>query len=312
MQNAQMARYIGFRLLRSVPVLFLVSVLVFSMVHMLPGDPVLAMFSGQMISADNIALARERLGLDLPIYQQYWNWLSRVLVLDFGVSIVSQRPVADMVLSVLPRTIELAVAGMLVTVVLGITAGVLAAVKHNSWIDTTVMVLTSLGVSMPLFWFGLVALLYFSVELRWFPVAANAGWRSLILPAVVLGLQSSCLVARLTRSSVLQVLREDYVTTARAKGLVPVQVVGVHVLRNAMIPVLTLLGVQTSWLLSGAVITETVFARPGLGTMAVEAIRQMDFPVLQAVVLIAAVIYTGVNLVVDVINAQIDPRIAYE
>lgn len=311
MQSARMARYVGFRLLRSVPVVFLVSVLVFGMVHLLPGDPVLAMFSGQMISAENIALARERLGLDLPVYQQYWQWLSRVLQLDFGVSIVSQRPVADMVLSVLPRTIELAAAGMVVTIFIGITAGVLAAVKQNTWVDTTVMVVTSLGVSMPLFWFGLVALLYFSVELRWFPVAANAGWRSLVLPAVVLGLQSSCLVARLTRSSVLQVLRDDFVTTARVKGLAPQRVIGVHVLRNAMIPILTLLGVQTSWLLSGAVITETVFARPGLGTMAVEAIRQMDFPVLQAVVLIAAVIYTGVNLVVDLLNAQIDPRIAY-
>lgn len=307
-----MANYIAYRLLRSVPVVFLVSILVFSMVHMLPGDPVLAMFSGQYITAENMALARERLGLDQPVYIQYLDWLGRVVVGDFGESIVSRRPVADMVLSVLPRTIELAVAGMIVTIILGITAGVLAAINQNNWVDNIVMFVTSLGVSMPLFWFGLIVLLYFSVELRWFPVATSAGWQSIVLPALVLGLQSSCMVARLTRSSVLQVLREDYVTTARAKGIDPGRIIGVHVLRNALIPVLTLLGVQTSWLLSGAVITETVFARPGLGTMAVEAIRQMDFPVLQAVVLIAAVIYTGVNLIVDVINAQIDPRIAYQ
>ncbi len=307
-----MSNYIAYRLLRSIPVVFLVSILVFSMVHMLPGDPVLAMFSGQYITAENMALARERLGLDQPVYIQYLDWLGRVVVGDFGESIVSRRPVADMVLSVLPRTIELAVAGMIVTIILGITAGVLAAINQNNWVDNVVMFVTSLGVSMPLFWFGLIVLLYFSVELRWFPVATSAGWQSIVLPAFVLGLQSSCMVARLTRSSVLQVLREDYVTTARAKGIDPGRIIGVHVLRNALIPVLTLLGVQTSWLLSGAVITETVFARPGLGTMAVEAIRQMDFPVLQAVVLIAAVIYTGVNLVVDVINAQIDPRIAYQ
>jgi ABC-type dipeptide/oligopeptide/nickel transport system permease component len=307
-----MSNYIAYRLLRSIPVVFLVSILVFSMVHMLPGDPVLAMFSGQYITAENMALARERLGLDQPVYIQYLDWLGRVVVGDFGESIVSRRPVADMVLSVLPRTIELAVAGMIVTIILGITAGVLAAINQNNWVDNVVMFVTSLGVSMPLFWFGLIVLLYFSVELRWFPVATSAGWQSIVLPAFVLGLQSSCMVARLTRSSVLQVLREDYVTTARAKGIDPGRIIGVHVLRNALIPVLTLLGVQTSWLLSGAVITETVFARPGLGTMAVEAIRQMDFPVLQAVVLIAAVIYTGVNLIVDVINAQIDPRIAYQ
>ena len=311
MRQNMLWRYVFFRLGRSVPVILLVSILVFSMVHMLPGDPVTAMFSGQYMTAENMAQARERLGLDQPLHVQYWQWLSRVLQGDFGESIVSQRPVTEMVLSVLPRTIELAVAGMLVTIVLGISAGVLAAIRQNTWIDTTVMFISSLGVSMPLFWFGLIALLYFSVQLRWFPVAGS-GFESLILPALVLGVQSSCMVARLTRSSVLQVLREDYVTTARSKGLEPHRVVGVHVLRNALIPVLTLLGVQTSWLLSGTVITETVFARPGLGTMAVEAIRQMDFPVLQAVVLVAAVIYTGVNLIVDIINAYVDPRIAYE
>jgi peptide/nickel transport system permease protein len=167
-------------------------------------------------------------------------------------------------------------------------------------------------VALPLFWFGLIAIMIFSVLLGWFPVAAGAGWRSLVLPAVVLGLQSACMVARLTRSSMLQVLGDDYVTTARSKGLSEQRVIAVHTLRNAMIPVLTLLGVQTSWMLGGAVITETVFARPGLGSMAVEAIRQMDFPVLQAIVLIAALTYTTVNLLVDLLNAAIDPRIAYD
>lgn len=306
-----MTGYVLRRIARSIPIVFLVTLLVYSMVDLLPGDPVLHMFSGQYMTAENMARARETLGLDQPLHVRYLEWLGRTLQGDFGESIVSKRPVADMIFSVLPRTLELAAAAMLVTVVLGIGAGVLAALKHGTWLDTAVMFVSSLGVAMPLFWFGLLALLYFSVTLGWFPVAAGAGWRSLVLPAVVLGLQSACLVARLTRSSVLHVMREDYITTARAKGLAARRVVGVHALRNAMIPILTLLGVQTSWLLSGAVITETVFARPGLGTMAVEAIRQMDFPVLQAIVLMAALTYTVVNLLVDLINAWIDPRIAY-
>ena len=307
-----MVNYILRRILRSIPVVILVSILVFSMVEMLPGDPVLHMFSGQFITAENMALARETLGLDLPPHIRYFEWVTRVLQGDLGTSIVSKRPVADMILSVLPRTIELAVAAMLVTIVVGITLGVIAAIRQNTWIDTLVMLIASLGVAMPLFWAGLLALLYFSVTLRWFPVSQGAGLHSLILPATVLGLQSACMVARLTRSSVLQVLREDYITTARAKGLLERRVVVVHSLRNAFIPVFTLLGVQTSWLLGGAVVTETVFARPGLGTMAVDAIRQMDFPVLQAIVLIAALIYTSVNLLVDIVNAYVDPRIAYD
>lgn len=307
-----MTNYILRRLLRSVPVIFLVTLLVFSMVEMLPGDPVMSMFAGQFMSAENMERARETLGLDLPPHIRYIEWLGRVVQGDFGTSITSQRPVSEMIVSVLPRTAELAAAAMLVTAVLGITIGVLAAVCHNTWVDTLVMVIASLGVAMPLFWVGLMALLFFAVELRWFPVLQSQGLASLVLPAMVLGLQSSCMVARLTRSSMLQVLCEDYVTTARAKGALEPRVISVHALRNAFIPVLTLLGVQTSWLLGGAVVTEIVFARPGLGTMAVDAIRQMDFPVLQAVVLIAALTYTFVNLLIDVLNVAIDPRISYD
>lgn len=307
-----MRQYVLRRVLRSVPIVVLVSILVYGMVDMLPGDPVMHMFAGQYVTAENMALARETLGLDKPLPVRYGEWLWRVLQGDFGTSIVSKRPVSDMVASVIPRTIELALAATAVTIAFGVPAGIVAAIRKNSWIDNALMVVVSLGVSMPLFWFGLIALLVFSVELGWFPVAAQAGWRSLVLPALVLGLQSACMVARLTRSSMLQVLGDDYVTTARAKGLGEPRVIAVHALRNAFIPVLTLLGVQTSWMLGGAVITETVFARPGLGTMAVEAIRQMDFPVLQAVVLIAALTYTTVNLLVDLLNAALDPRIAYD
>jgi peptide/nickel transport system permease protein len=307
-----MYAYVLRRAMRSIPIVLLVTILVFSMVHLLPGDPVMHMFAGQYMSADNMALAREALGLDRPIHIRYIEWLGRILQGDFGISIVSKRPIADMLVSVIPRTVELALSATAVMIVFGVTAGVAAAIAKDTWLDNTLMIVASLLVSMPLFWFGLIALLIFSVELGWFPIAANAGWRSLLLPAVVLGLHSACMVARLTRSSMLQVLGDDYVTTARSKGLGEPQVIVVHALRNAFIPVLTLLGVQTSWMLGGAVITETVFARPGLGTMAVEAIRQMDFPVLQAVVLIAALTYTTVNLLVDLMNAALDPRIAYE
>ena len=308
-----MTQYIIRRLIRSIPVIILLSILVYFMVDLLPGDPTLHMVGGQYITADTIAKARETLGLDKPIYVRYWTWMSGVLRGDFGESIISKRSVIMMIGSVFPRTIELALAAMLVTAIIGVGAGVIAAINQNSWLDTFVMFVTSLGVAMPLFWVGLLALLYFSVQLRWFPVASTGNdLRSLILPAVVLGFQSACLVARLTRSSVLQVLREDYVTTARSKGLKDQRVIGIHVLRNAFIPILTVLGVQTSWLLGGTVIIETVFARPGLGKLSVEAIQQMDFPVLQAIVLFAAILYVLINLFVDILNAMLDPRISYD
>jgi peptide/nickel transport system permease protein/oligopeptide transport system permease protein len=305
-----MTHYVLQRLLRSVPIVLLVTVLVYSMIDMLPGDPVMHMFAGQYMSAESMARARETLGLDKPIHIRYLEWLWRAMQGDLGESIVSKRPVFPMIASVAPRTLELALAATAVMVLVGVPAGILAAVRKDTWIDNLLMALVSLGVAMPLFWFGLIAIMVFSVGLGWFPVAGS-GWRSLVLPAVVLGLQSACMIARLTRSSMLQALGDDYVTTARSKGLAEYRVVGLHAFRNALIPVLTLLGVQTSWMLGGAVITETVFARPGLGTMAVDAIRQMDFPVLQAVVLIAALIYTTVNLLVDLLNAAIDPRIRY-
>jgi len=308
-----MTKYIIKRLIRSIPVILIVSIVVYLMVDLLPGDPTLHMFSGQYITADTIAKARETLGLDQPVYVRYWKWFSGVLQGDFGESIVSKRSVIMMIGSVFPRTIELTFAAMLVTAVVGISAGVLAAIYQNSWIDTVVMFFTSLGVAMPLFWVGLLALLFFSVQLHWFPVASTGNdLKSLILPALVLGFSSACLVARLTRSSVLQVLREDYVTTARSKGLRGQRVIGIHVLRNAFIPILTVLGIQTGWLLGGAVIIETVFARPGLGKLSVEAINQMDFPVLQAIVLFAAILYVFINLLVDIMNAMLDPRIRYD
>ena len=306
-----MVKYLIKRVLRAIPVVFLVTILVFFMINLLPGDPALHMFSGQQMSAETIDKARETLGLDKPVPVRYWEWLNRTVRGDLGMSIVAKRPVAEMVANVFPNTVKLALAGMAVTIVLGITAGLVAAIKKDTWIDSIVMFLTTLGVAMPMFWVGLIAMLFFSVKLHWFPVGGT-GFKSLVLPALVLGFRSACLVARLTRSSVLQVFEEDYIRTAKAKGVYERRVVVVHMLRNALVPVFTVIGVQTSWLLGGTVIIETVFARRGLGTLAVEAIRQMDFPVLQAVVLLSSIIYVCMNILVDLLNAYIDPRIKYE
>lgn len=305
-----MTKYIVKRLLRSIPVIFIVSVMVVFMAELLPGDPALYMFSGQELSAETIAKARESLGLDQPAHMRYLNWLGKVLQGDLGKSIYSGHPVSEMIKNAFPETVKLALASMAVTIILGVLMGTIAAIKQNTWIDTVIMFIGTLGVSMPLFWMGLMFIMWFSVDLHWFPVAGK-GWKALVLPSLSLGLQSACLVARLTRSSVLQVLRDEYVVTARAKGLPERIVVMVHVLRNAFIPVFTVLGVQMGWLLGGAVITETVFARPGLGRLSVTSIQQLDFPVMQGVMLLASLIYVIVNLVVDIVNAYLDPRISY-
>ena len=306
-----MGKYLVKRLLRSIPVIFLISILVFFMVNLLPGDPAMHMFSGQEMSARTIALARETLGLDKPVPVRYWEWLTRILRGDLGMSIVARRPVAQMMANVIPDTLVLAFAAMVVTIVLGVSAGTIAAIKKDTIIDSLVMFFATLGVAMPMFWMGLLVLLYFSVHLRWFPVGGT-GFKSLILPALVLGFQSACLVARLTRSSVLEVLGEDYIRTARSKGVYERRVIFIHMLKNALVPVFTVIGVQTSWLLGGTVIIETVFARRGMGKLAVEAIRQMDFPVLQAIVLLSSIIFVLTNILVDVLNSYIDPRIRYE
>jgi len=306
-----MGKYLVRRLLRSIPVIFFISVLVFFMVNLLPGDPAMYMFSGQEMSAETIELAREAMGLDKPVLVRYWEWLTRVFHGDLGMSIIAKRPVAQMMANVIPNTLKLAFAAMLVTIVLGVSAGTIAAIKKGTIIDSLMMFFATIGVAMPMFWMGLLAILYFSVNLRWFSVG-ETGFKSLILPALVLGFQSACLVARLTRSSVLQVFAEDYIRTARSKGLHERRVIFIHMLKNALVPVFTVIGVQTSWLLGGTVIIETVFARRGMGKLAVEAIRQMDFPVLQGTVLLSSIIFVLMNIIVDVLNSCIDPRIRYD
>lgn len=307
-----MTKYILQRLLRSIPVVLGVSILVFSMVDFLPGDPVLYMFQGAAISAETLAKARATLGLDLPVHIRYFRWLGKALQGDLGVSIYSNRPVFGLIIKVFPETIKLTLFSIAVAMLLGVVMGTIAAIKQNSWLDTFSIVFTTVGASMPVFWLGLLLLWFFAVQLSWFPVAGGYSWKGLILPGLTLGLLSSCLIARLTRSSVLEVLRQDYLVTARAKGLAEWVVLLRHAMKNALIPVVTVVGLQIGWMLGGAVIAETVFARPGIGKLAVTAIQEMDFPVVQGAILLASITYVLVNVVVDVSYVYLDPRVHYQ
>ncbi|MCB0159586.1 MAG: ABC transporter permease [Caldilineaceae bacterium] len=306
-----MSRYIINRLLLTIPVLLGVSVLVFAMLHLVPGDPVMAMFAQTGASGRQIEEIKEQLGLNDPLPVQYLRFLSNAVRGDLGKSLWGERDVLDMILEALPSTIRLTIAGMGVAIVLGLTLGIIAALNHNSWIDNLTMVTALAGVSIPSFWLGLMLILVFAVNLRWFPIVGQGSWKSIVLPAVALGFGASALIARMTRSELLEVMGQDYIRTARAKGLRSRIVVLRHGLKNALIPVLTIVGLQFGALLGGTVIIETVFARQGLGRIAVEALKARDFPVAQGVVLFVALIYVFVNLIVDLLYAVVDPRIRY-
>ncbi|HET7037593.1 MAG TPA: nickel ABC transporter permease [Thermomicrobiaceae bacterium] len=306
-----MYAYLARRVLATIPVLFGVSVLVFSMLHLVPGDPVKMMLSEFQTNPQQEALLRSQLHFDEPLPQQFWRFLSGAVQGNLGYSIRDKRPVSTEILEVLPSTIQLAVAGLLVALLLGITLGVLAAVKQYSWLDASSMLVALIGVSMPSFWLGLLFIFAFSLRLPIFPATGGGGLRHLVLPAVTLGLGASAIIARLTRSSMLEVLRREYITTARAKGLREYRVILRHGLKNALIPVVTIFGLQFGQLLAGTVVIETVFARPGIGRLAVDAILAKDIPVVQGIVLVVAVFYVTVNLIVDLIYALLDPRIRY-
>ncbi len=307
-----MLKYVARRLLAAVPVLWAVLTLVFVLMRLLPGDPAMLMLSESGGSAEAIARMRDQLGLDDPLYVQYGRFLWNIARGDLGRSIFTNRPVTQTILEQLPGTIELALAAMLVAVVVGWALGLVAALNHNSWLDNLCMSLAVVGVSVPIFWSGLLCILLFSATLHWLPSTGQGGLARLIMPAVVLGCASSGSIARLVRSSVLEVLAQDYITTARAKGLRELLVVRRHALKNALIPVVTMIGLQFGFLLGGAVVTETVFSRQGIGRLVVDAILWKDFPLVQGAVLLAAVVYTLVNLLIDLSYALIDPRIRYD
>lgn len=307
-----MFRYFLYRLAAVIPVLFGVSIAVFVMVRLVPGDPVQLMFTNQPLpSPARLEEIRHQLGLDLPIWKQYLNYLTGVLQGDFGQSIRSRQPVFEEIVQRLPNTLRLTFASLAVAITVGILAGVLSAVYKGRWIDKVSMVVSILGISIPGFWFGLMIMLLFGVRLEWLPVSGATSWKHLVMPAITLGLISSAIIARLTRASMLDALGQDYVRTARAKGLRGRTVVTRHALRNAFIPVVTIIGLQIGGLLSGAFIIETVFAYPGIGQLAVTALQARDFPVIQGIVLMVAAIYVCVNLLADLVYGFLDPRIQY-
>lgn len=307
-----MTQYLVQRLILVVPVLLGVSVAVFLMLHLLPGDPALAMLAGQSgITPEDVDRVRRQLGLDQPVPVQYFNYIGRVLHGDFGESVHSHRPVLEMIAEQAGSTVQLAFAAMIIAVTLGVTLGTISALRQNTWVDTLSMLVALFGVSMPSFWFGLILIYIFSLRLGWFPVTGEGGWQRLVLPAVALGMDFSAITARLVRANLLEVLRQEYILTARSKGIRDRVVVTRHALRNAMIPVLTIIGLQLGNLLGGAVVIETVFAREGIGRLAVTAILSKDFPLVQGIVLVAAVVYVSINLLIDLSYAMLDPRIRY-
>jgi ABC-type dipeptide/oligopeptide/nickel transport system permease component len=304
-------RYALRRILLAIPVIVGVSVLTFSMLHLVPGDPVAAMFIGQGgARAEQLEQVREALGLNDPLPVQYWNYVKNAVQGDLGRSIRTNEPVWDMLVRNFPPTLQLTLASMVLAIVIGVGLGVVAAVNRGGWLDSLTMLVALTGVSIPGFWLGLLLIYVFAVKLHWVPIIGGTGWRGLILPACALGFAASAIIARMVRSSLLEVLGEQYIVTARAKGLVERRVIFRHALRNAAIPVLTIVGLQFGGLLAGAVIIEQVFARQGIGRMLVSALQSRDFPVAQGGVFFIAVVYVLVNLLVDLLYGVVDPRIA--
>src|SRR5579884_2223710 len=295
-----MIQYLSGRLLATIPVVFGVTLAVFSMLFLIPGDPVKMMLSEFQTTPQQIARMRAQLHLDEPFVAQYGRFVWNALHGNLGTSIRDHRPVAQEILEVFPDTVELAVAALAVAATLGIGLGVLASLRQNTWVDVGSMMVALLGVSMPSFWLALVLVFVFSLRLGLFPASGGGGLSHLVLPAFALGLGAAAIIARLTRSSMLDLLRMEYMNTARANGL-----------HNALIPIVTVFGLQFGNLLAGTVIIETVFGRPGVGQLVVSAILNKDFPLVQGVVLFIAVGYVLVNLLVDVVYAIVDPRVRY-
>ena len=305
-----MKRYLAYRLLLLVPVVWGVSTLVFLLIHLIPGDPIEVMLGETALPADKAAL-RGELHLDLPLHVQYLAFLQGLARGDLGRSLFAPRPVWDAIRAGLPATAELAVAALAIALLIAVPLGTLAAMKRNTWADRGAMLLALLGVSVPNFVLAPLLVLAFSIALGVLPVSGREGFGSLVLPAATLGAGMAGILSRMVRSSLLEVLRQDFITVALAKGLPRWRVVLKHALRTALIPVLTLVGLQLGGLLSGAIITETIFAWPGLGRLAFQAIQSRDYPLVQGCVLVIALTYVAVNLATDLLYALADPRVRY-
>lgn len=300
--------YIIRRLLQMIPVLLGVILVVFLIMQLVPGDPAV-LLAGEGASAETVELIRHQLGLDQPLIIQYFQYVVDVVRGDLGVSIRSNLPVLNEIMTRFPTTMELALASIFITIVFGMLAGIISATKQYTSADITIMIIALLGVSLPSFCLGLSLIYFFSVKMHLFPVAGWGTWKHVVLPAITLGASGAAIVARMTRSSMLDVIRQDYIRTAKAKGLKLRVIIYKHALKNALIPVITVVGLQFGVLLGGTVLVESVFAINGLGRLIVDAIRMRDLPMVQGGVLVASIIFVMVNLVVDVLYRNFNKRI---
>ncbi|HBP86070.1 MAG TPA: ABC transporter permease [Nitrospirales bacterium] len=305
-----MTHFLVTRILSAMLALLGVICLVFLLIHIIPGDPVEVMLGESAQPMDKETL-RHALGLDLPLHQQWWIYFNGLLHLDLGTSLFSGRAILDLLIERIPATIYLSLVSLLVAIGVALPLGLVAAVRQHTPFDYGAMGFALFGMSIPNFWMGPLLILVGAIWLGWFPVSGQEGWNSVVLPALTLGTAMAAILARMIRSSVLEVLGEDFMRTARAKGLSSTRAVLYHALPNALLPILTLLGLQLGGLLGGAVITETVFAWPGIGLLMIEAIQQRDYPVVQAAVLCISVTYIMVNLLTDLLYAWLDPRIQF-
>jgi peptide/nickel transport system permease protein len=303
-----MTRYLLRRIVMTIPVLLGVATLVFSLIHLVPGDPAQAML-GEGASPQDIAALRNRLGLDQPLVMQYGRFMWGLGHGDLGISLRTGRPVAVSIMERMPATAELAVGAMLVAVLLAIPLGVAAAVWHNTPIDHGAMAAALIGVSMPNFWLGPLLAIVFAVQLGWLPVSGRGSFAHLILPAVTLGAALAAILARMTRTSLLEELREPYVAAARARGVSRGSAVWRHALRNSLAPVVTIIGLQLGSVLTGAIITETIFSWPGVGRLLIQSISFRDYPLVQGCILLIAVTYVAVNVLADFVYGWLDPRV---
>lgn len=306
------------RFLQMLLLLLGVSFIVFMSMHLAPGDPA-TIVAGPGATSSDLEAIRTDMGLDQPVVIQYFDYLKGILQGDFGYSYQTEEPVTNAIMSRFPNTFKLSFVSMIVATIIGVVAGIIAAIRQNTWLDFSSTTLALIGVSIPNFWLGAMLILGFSVNLSWFPVGGLSssifslqGIKELILPSITLGTASAALVARMGRSSMLEVIQADYIRTARAKGVKRTKVVWIHALRNALIPIVTIIGINFGTLLGGTIITEKVFAINGIGQLMINGILERDFPIVQGSVLFVCAIFVIVNLIVDIIYAVIDPRISYE
>lgn len=302
-----MLKYIIKRLLWLIPVILCATLIVFLLMSVAQGDPARTLL-GAEVSQEAVDALREEMGLNDPLLVQYGRYILGVCRGDLGTSYKSQAPCSEEILARFPNTVKLAVAALLLTIIIALPLGVIAAIKQNTFFDGFCMVVSMLGMSMPIFWLGLLLMLLFALRLGWFPVSGADGFKALVLPSVSLAFQSMASVARTTRSSMLEVVRQDYIRTARAKGLPERTVIVKHAVRNGLVPTVTVIGIQLGHLLGGSVLVETVFAWPGIGRLMIQSIQSRDIPMVEGCIILFALIYALVNLLVDLIYAAVDPR----